>query len=293
MTVQKCPAYTLDTAFYALPKSTSIIRDVFLPRCFEDFQVLLEKGGFNCGMVVWSFITSQLIYVPLSQTTSNNVDNKLDKKVEDCRRKLLRCPSRRLDSWYHGRLIIDLASALFDRFQQQGGIEYLEESITYYRQSLNLHPIGNFNHSTILSNLANAVSTRFHQLGGMENLEEAITYYRQALALEPHGHPRRPSTLNNLAIAASTRFRQLGGMKDLEEAITCLRQALALEPHGHPGRPTTLNNLASVVSTRFDQSGRMEDLEEAITGFGGGDHMSPSCTCSRTSWPSQSFIDPQ
>jgi hypothetical protein len=116
----------------------------------------------------------------------------------------------------------------------------------------------------------------------MEDLEEAITCHRQALALRPHGHPNRSDSLNNLANAVSTRFQQLGGMEDLEEAITCHRQALALRPHGHPDRSSSLNNLASAVFTRFRTVGRNG-------GFGGGDHMLPSSTCSPTSWPSRSF----
>ena len=146
-----------------------------------------------------------------------------------------------------------------------GGIQYLEESISCWRQSLNLCPIEDPIHSFLLNNFAAAVSTRFDQLGRMEDLEEAITCHRQALVLRPHGHPDRSSSLNNLANAVSTRFEQLGRMEDLEEAITYHRQALTLRPHGHPDRSMSLDNLATAVSTRFQQLGQMEDLEEAIT----------------------------
>ena len=65
----------------------------------------------------------------------NNNEN-LDKKVEDCRPKLLESPSRRLDS--RCRLLYNLSKALYDRFEQLGGIEYLEESITCWHRSLNI-----------------------------------------------------------------------------------------------------------------------------------------------------------
>jgi hypothetical protein len=179
----------------------------------------------------------------------------------------------------------------------------------------------------LLNNLASAVSTRFEQLGGMEDLEEAITCHRQALALRPHGHPNRSSSLNNLANAVFTRFQQLGGMEDLEEAITCHRQALALRPHGHPNRSSSLNNLANAVSLAFSswEEWRIWRRRSHVTvkhllsdlmaipivhlpsitllmlcplAFSSWDewriwrrhHMSPSSTCSPTSWPSQSFI---
>jgi hypothetical protein len=231
--------------------------------------------------------------VLLSQTRSNNNNQNPDEKVEDCRRKLFQCPSWLLDSWWHWLLLesrlYNLSNALYDRFQQLGGIEYLEESIAYYRQLewFNRCPIGDRNRSTSLNRLGNALTTRFEQLGGIEDLEEAITCHRQALALRPHGHPDRSSSLNNLANAVSTRFQHLGGMEDLEEVITCHRQALALLPHGHPNCSSTLNNLALALSTRFEQLRGMEDLEEAITCHRQALVHSPtSSTCSPISWPS-------
>ena len=163
------------------------------------------------------------------------------------------------------RSLNDLSNALCDRFEQLGGIQYLEESITCSRQSLNLCPIGDPNRSVFLNNFAIAITKRFQQLGRMEDLEEAIICHRQALTLLPYGHPDRSSSLNNFASAVCTRFQQSGRMEDLEEGITCHRRALALRPHGHPDHSSSLNNLANCVSIRFKHMGRMEDLEEAIT----------------------------
>ena len=165
-----------------------------------------------------------------------------------------------------GSRLRDLSIALYVRFEQLGGIEYLEEAITHFRQleRFNHYAIGDYNRSTTLNSLAIAVQTRFKQLGRMKDLEEAITCYRQALALLPHGHPNHPLFLINLGYTMSTRFEQLGRMEDLAEAITCHRQALALLPHGHPNRSDSLNNFSIAVFIRFKQLGRMEDLEEAI-----------------------------
>ena len=185
----------------------------------------------NSGLYIHPYIdTWPLIYIQLSQTMSNNNLNNenLIKKIEDCRRKLLECPSSRLDS--HCQLLDDLSNALYHRFQQLGGIEYLEESITCWRQSLNLCAIGDPNHSVLLNNFASALTTRYQQLGRMVDLEEAITCLRQAIALLPHGHPNRSESLNYLANAVYTRFQQLGRTEDLEDAITCHRQAITLRP---------------------------------------------------------------
>ena len=104
----------------------------------------------------------------LSQTRSNNNP---DEKVENCRRKLFDCPSWLLDSWWHWLLLMsrlyDLSDALYDRFMQLGGIEYLEESISYYRQleRFNRCPIGDRNRSITLNQLGNALIARFMHLG--------------------------------------------------------------------------------------------------------------------------------
>ena len=69
--------------------------------------------------------------------------------------------------------VIAFNSQCINRFQQLGGIEYLEESITYYRQRLNLCAIGDPNRSFFLNNLT--------------------------VALLPHGHLNRSFSLHNLA----------------------------------------------------------------------------------------------
>ena len=233
----------------------------FYRACLKTSKSYWQRGVSAVRSAIHSL---PIIYVLLLSQTTDGSDNNLDKKVDDCRRKLFGCPSWLLDTWCHSLLLStrlrDLSNALYDRFEQHGGIEYLGEAITHYRQleRFNRYPIGDHNRLTTLSNLAIAVQTRFNQLGNLDDLEEAITCYRQALALRSHGHPNHSDSLNNLADALSTRFEQLGGIEDLEEAITFYRQALDLRPHGHPNRSDSLNNLAWEVLTRFEQLGGME-----------------------------------
>jgi hypothetical protein len=121
-------------------------------------------GKFQVCTIIHTWL---LIYdVPLSQTTSNNNNKNYDERIEDCRRKLKR-PSRRLSSRFQ---LLDLSNALYDRFQQLRGIEYLEESITCCRQGLKLCPIGDPNRSHFLNNFATAITTRFVQIRRMNHL---------------------------------------------------------------------------------------------------------------------------
>ena len=192
---------------------------------------------------------------------SNNSNESINDKVERYRKRLSHCPWWSTD---HLDAILDLAGALFDRFQLLGGMEYVEESVAHCREGINLCPIYNPRRPMCLDNLGVALLTHFGQSGGMNNLEEAITCHREALSLCLHSHLRHPKFLDNLATAVQTRFDQLGRIEDLEEAITCHREALALFPHGHPDRSASLNNLATSVFTRFQHSGNKNDLQDAV-----------------------------
>src|SRR5260221_13475660 len=127
----------------------------------------------------------------------------IDEEVERCRQDLCRYPLWSLDRL---GLIADLSGALFSRYRQLGGMEYLEESITSSRQgidAIDLCPIWKPHRPAFLSNLGIAVYTRFEQSGRMEDLEETISCHREALALRPHGHPDRSGSLTSLGTAVS------------------------------------------------------------------------------------------
>lgn len=58
----------------------------------------------------------------------------IDEEVERCRQKLCHSPCGTLERLL---MVIELSCALFNRYQQVEGIEYLEESITYNLQGIN------------------------------------------------------------------------------------------------------------------------------------------------------------
>ena len=200
----------------------------FLPSFFLNSFI----GKFQVCTVIH---TSLLIYVPLSQTTSSNNSNEnLDKKVDDCLRKLLtsKCPSWRL----HSRCLLlldDLSNALYHRFEHLRGIEYLKESITCRRQCSNLCPIGNPNRFVFLDNFVAAIKIRFWAIrknggfGGMRSSHVTVKHFLSSLHVL---HPNRSFSLNKLATAVnrSLFFKQLGKMDDfgggdhLSPSSTCL-----------------------------------------------------------------------
>src|SRR5258705_11263865 len=85
---------------------------------------------------------------------SNNDNKRIEEEVERCRQDLRRCPSSSLDRL---RLVSDLSDALFNRYKKLGGIKYLEESITYYRQGIDLCPVWNPRRPFVVHNLGTAM----------------------------------------------------------------------------------------------------------------------------------------
>ena len=157
-----------------------------------------------------------------------------------------------------------LASHLWRRYKQLGGIDDLNEAIELDEDALALRPPGHPLRSTSLNNLALHLSTRYNQLGRIDDLNEALVLGRDALALCPTGHPLRSTPLNNLALYLSIQYDQVGGIDDLNEAVVLAQDALALRPLGHPFRSSSLINLSAHLSTRFNQIGGIDGLNEAI-----------------------------
>ena len=170
-----------------------------------------------------------------------------------------------LDHPYRCITLNTLANIVLTRYCQLGGMEHLDEAITYNREALTLRPIGHPDRHTHLSSLATTLLARFRQSGRMEDLDDSITYNCEALSLCPLGHPKRSLSLSNLANSLLARFRKSGRMEDLDDSITYNCEALSLCPLGHPKRFLSLRNLPIALLVRFNQSGRMEDLEDSIT----------------------------
>jgi len=114
------------------------------------------------------------------------------------RKALTLCPPGHPNRSYS---LMNLADALYTRFEKLGRMEDLEDAISSDREALTLCPPGHPNRCYSLMNLANAVYTRFEQLGRMEDLEDAVSSHREALTLCPPGHPNHSYSLMNLAIA--------------------------------------------------------------------------------------------
>ncbi|KAG1722815.1 CHAT domain-containing protein [Suillus lakei] len=156
-----------------------------------------------------------------------------------------------------------LLQSLLARFQQQGSIDDVDESIQLGREAVYLSE-GHSRRDIYLSDLAFSLQSRFNHQGKPDDLNEAISTHEEVLRLRPVGHEIRDISLGHLGSALSTRFNHRGVIDDINRAISLHREELTLRPSGHPRRETTLNNLALAFMFRYEKLHVDEDLNEAI-----------------------------
>jgi len=166
---------------------------------------------------------SKLIVAP---STSQELA-KLNKSIMSLRRVLIRHSSS-----HHRQLDIhfDLASTLLQQFVCNHQPADLEESISLYKDALELQPISHPDLSSSLYNLARGHFRSFDLNGQSEDMEVTIALLRAALELQPGSHPDRLGTLHKLALELSWRFNCNGQSEDMEESISLYREALELQP---------------------------------------------------------------
>jgi tetratricopeptide (TPR) repeat protein len=159
---------------------------------------------------------------------------------------------------------LSLGNSLFLRYERMGSPGDLDDAFAYYREGLNMYPMGDQAHWLCLNGIANCLERRFaNNQTRVEDLEEAITLRRKVLTFFPHNHPRNVMARNGLARSLSIRFKFTGFIVDLEEAIHLLQTSLSSLTAGHRDRPGVLINLCNAIQERFKHLGDMEDREQA------------------------------
>ncbi|KAI0252441.1 TPR-like protein [Lactifluus subvellereus] len=162
-------------------------------------------------------------------------------------------------------ILDNFACALRSRFNIEGRLEDIEESISLFRHIITLVPPSTDEYRIITYNLADAWKRKFKQTDESEHLTEAISHYRAALASCPLDHPSRRFYLRNLAEVLMSRFERSGDLNDVKDAATLRQERLDLVDKEDPDRMWVLMELANVYHSRFRQTDDSEDLEKAIS----------------------------
>ncbi|KAK0214048.1 CHAT domain-containing protein [Armillaria fumosa] len=145
-------------------------------------------------------------------------------------------PSR---SPFRPAILNTLSSCFTHRFNLNGILDDLTQSISLSRSALSDCPDGHISKPNILHNLAGG-------LHHANDIDEAVSSGQHAVACTPDGDPEKPVRLDRLASSLRDRFRY-------QESITCGHEALSLIPNtclgGSIELPTALYNSATLCPT--------------------------------------------
>ncbi|MEV4021065.1 CHAT domain-containing tetratricopeptide repeat protein [Nonomuraea angiospora] len=149
----------------------------------------------------------------------------------------------------HADIMANLAVMLFHRYEREGDVAALDESIGLGRMAVAGELV---DRPGVLDNVEMALQARVGS--APELLEELIGVLEELVELAPDEVARR----GRLAIALQERYMRVGELDDLDRAIAMLR---TVRDQG--------NALAHLLWMRFDRTGRRDDLREA-RGLAGG-----------------------
>ncbi|MEU3618787.1 CHAT domain-containing protein [Streptomyces sp. NPDC006872] len=161
-------------------------------------------------------------------------------------------------------VLVNLANALFRRYERTGDLRDLDECIAAAREALRRSHPRDANHPQCLDQLNRGLQMRFQRTGAAEDLSEAVDAGRKALRRCPARDPARGIVLNNHARALRLRFEHRGDAADLNEAITAIRRALRTAPPGDTAHALCQAQLSTLAILRHRFASDSVDLDTAV-----------------------------
>ena len=148
------------------------------------------------------------------------------------------------------------------RFQRQGDVTDLSQSIQCHVAALELRPVGHPGRASTLANYATALLMRYGKLGVNTDIELAIEHLQAALEGLPSQDPGRLIPLMNYASALFSRFQSTGNFVDLNRAIS--QYHATVDACATESKATACYNLANALLSRFKILDDPVDLESSI-----------------------------
>ncbi|KAG9119363.1 hypothetical protein FRC07_005634 [Ceratobasidium sp. 392] len=150
-------------------------------------------------------------------------------------------------------------------FKSLGGLQYLEKSISFGEQALQLVQGDKSASLKWFDILGEACRRLFERSGRLEDIDRSIGYLEKALTLTPDGDEELASRFNELGASNHLLFERLGRIEDLHKALNCMERAVFLTPgNEHENKHTWLNNLGIAYESLFKRLGRLDDMKKAI-----------------------------
>ena len=158
------------------------------------------------------------------------------------------------------KILSDLASSLYELFNQTGDSSAGNEAIDLLQRAVRLIPRGDPDKSTALSNFAASVDALARRLQSEKLGDDAIDLARLAADDSPPGHPNRSTAMNNLGTYLFTRYRRTRQAADLREATAVLNEAV-----NESASPQARFNLACAKAGLEETDGDAAHIREAVS----------------------------
>ncbi|KAJ7257747.1 hypothetical protein C8J57DRAFT_1647484 [Mycena rebaudengoi] len=187
--------------------------------------------------------------------------------------KISKEPSRSSESLWHLTMLLTqawafrfncLGDSLLTRSGHGGGLKDLDEAISLYQQSVDLHFFPEKLHEISLHRLANAVYGRFQQTRELADLDESIQLFRIFVAIYTIPSSARSAALHKLANAIHIRFLLLGEQQNSQEVVELHSEAMKTYCAPHPDDPLSCLIFAVALQTCVMQKDIHGDFNESM-----------------------------
>jgi hypothetical protein len=168
-------------------------------------------------------------------------------------------PHRDTPTW-----ILDLASALHERFMHYGAERDLHEALQLLDSAADIGRGSDARAARYWSNLGAILLTEAQTMLGRPDVERMVAAFSTAVRLTPPGSINRAGPLGGLGSALGLRFEVHGRPEDEDRAVDALRGAIHLSRHRPDLMAHHQSSSALALLRRFESRGARSDLEEAV-----------------------------
>ncbi|MEV7177809.1 CHAT domain-containing protein [Kitasatospora sp. NPDC093679] len=201
----------------------------------------------------------------------NGVHGEVDRYMQDGGQDRLgpvaeqmRAAAAEADGIERAHRLIELSQVLRMRFEMDGELDNLKESITAMREALGA-PLNAESRATANSFLGLAVLDRFVALRDPADLELATNLTRAACTAATAGSQSYGQWLTNLAAVLTARFDEDRDPATIDEAVAHLLHAVAVTPTTQPDQPVMMIKLAVALRRRGMHAENDLDVDLAET----------------------------
>ncbi|KAI6039499.1 hypothetical protein EDC04DRAFT_2684780 [Pisolithus marmoratus] len=161
-------------------------------------------------------------------------------------------------------VLVNLARAKFINHRTDPTTTNLDESISLYREALDLRPAGHLDRPATLLQLAQTLLFRYENQGCDESVADEINKLMiESQDCSEDTHERRAADLV-LETLERCRVVNSGSLAELSELVLRLEHSAMVPPDRYFDRPQRLINLSTTLWRRHEKHGELGDLDRAL-----------------------------